>query len=204
MPKLVSEEEAVVQEVLAPDEDEILRRAGVYSVWGEVAAGTLRPIVAEILLRTIRHESLSEEPPLLLVVCSPGGDGDEAAALIDAIETAPFDVATLGLGHCASAAAMILAAGTKGKRSIGPSTQVMIHPYSWGTVGKHQELVAARRAEDITYDTHVKFWMRHSRYRTRREVEKHLMRHEDHFMTAREALSHGIVDRVADLRRLKR
>ncbi len=122
-------------------------------------------------------------------------------ALIDLLSNVRLDIKTIGLGQCMSAGAMLLAMGTKGKRSVGKNTTIMIHQYSYGVVGKHHELIAHRNVQDNLHEQEVDFWIKHSKYKTEKEITKHLLRKEDTFLTAKEALKHGIIDEIGDVLR---
>ncbi len=176
--------------------EELLRKTGIYYIYGEIEPGGLKSVHQDILLKNISGPKYWDQD-ITLVINSPGGSLDEADALLDLISTVRMDVETVGLGECCSAASMLLAAGTKGKRKIGPSTKVMTHRFSWGTYDKQHELIARRQIEDATHDQLVEFWMEHSKYNTKKLVEKHLLSKEDKWFTAEQALEAGIVDKIA-------
>lgn len=179
------------------DED-FLRKSGIYYIFGEIKEGSLQPLHQNILLKHyIGPKHFRGD--LTFLINSPGGDVDETNSLLDLIKNIRLQVRTVGFGKCMSAAAMLLAAGTKGKRIVGPSTTIMIHPYAWGVYGKHHELVAHRHPQDEAYSQMLNFWMTHSKYKNRKEVEKYLLRKEDTFLTAKEALKHGIIDAIGDV-----
>lgn len=177
--------------------EEALRASGIYYIYGEIKEGSLQNIHQDILLKHFlgKKEFCGD---LVFMINSPGGNLDETNGLLDLLANIRMDIRTVGLGQCSSAAAMLLAAGTPGKRCAGPSTMIMIHSYSWGTAGKHYELVAHRKAQNATHEHEMNFWMKNSKYTKRTDVEKHLLRHEDTYLTAKEALKHGIIDHIGD------
>ncbi len=177
--------------------DEALRAAGVYYIYGEIKEGGLIDVQQDILLKHYLGQK-EWKRDLTFIINSIGGSVDEANALLDIWDNVHMDINTVGLGQCSSAAACLLAAGTPGKRRIGKSTMVMIHCYQWGATGKHHELVAHRKVQNNTYEQEIQFWMKHSKYTNRKDVEKHLLRHEDTWLTAKEAKLHGIVDIIGD------
>lgn len=191
------EQEAVEHHVESPDieAEPTLRKAGVYYVWNEIQPGGLKQIHADVLLKHYLGPS-KFSGPVQLVINSGGGDVDETNALIDLLDNVRFPVATAGFGTCGSAAAWLLACGTKGLRSVSKSCSILIHVYSWAASGNHHELVAQRTAQDNEYNNELGFWVRHSRYKTRADVEKYLLKKQDNWLTAKEALAHGIVDNI--------
>jgi ATP-dependent Clp protease protease subunit len=73
---------------------------------------------------------------ILFYINSPGGSVTAGMAIFDMMKRVNCDVRTIGSGQCASMGSFLLAAGTKGKRTIMPNTQVMMHQPSAGTQGK--------------------------------------------------------------------
>lgn len=193
-----SETESPTQ-VVSIDTDVTLRAAGIYYVWGEIGPGSLKDIHQDIVLKNYQGSNFFSGP-IQLLINSNGGDADETMALIDLLANVRFPVATSGFGTCASAAAMLLACGTKGLRTIAPNAGVMIHSYAWSADGKHHELVAHRKAQDWEYEKELAFWLKHSRYRKKKDVERHLLKKSDVWLTPREALAHGIVDHIGGMK----
>ncbi len=175
--------------------EESLKSKGIYYIYGEITAGSLKSIHQDILLKHHQGPGVWDEP-IQLIINSPGGDLDEANALMDLMANVRMDVYTTGVGSCASAAAMLLCAGTKGHRLVCPSTTIMVHRYSWGSYDKQHELVARRAIEDATHEHMVEFWREHSKYKTKKDVEKHLLKTTDNWMTASAAKNAGIVDGI--------
>ncbi|HUU86418.1 MAG TPA: ATP-dependent Clp protease proteolytic subunit, partial [Candidatus Glassbacteria bacterium] len=187
--------------VLLPDNEvtqNILRSSGVYYIYGEITPGSLLGIHQDVLLKHfLGKEKWSR--PLTFIINSPGGDIAETNALIDLLDNIPLEIKTVGLGECSSCGAILLASGSKGHRTAGPNTSIMIHTYSWGTEGKHHELVAARQSQDAMYKQQIDFWIRHSKYTTKNQVEKYLLSKEDRYFTAPQALEHGIIDKISSV-----
>jgi ATP-dependent Clp protease, protease subunit len=192
---VVIEDGGDIPTTLDIDAGATLKTAGIYYVWGEIRPGGLKDIHQDVLLKHYLGPKRYNQP-IQLVINSSGGDSDETSALIDLLSNVRFPVATAGFGTCASAGACLLACGTKGLRTVARNTSIMVHQYSWSASGKHVELVAHRHAQDAEYLKDVAFWLLHSKYRTRSEVEKHLLRKEDNWLTPKEAIRHGIVDRI--------
>jgi ATP-dependent Clp protease protease subunit len=172
-----------------------LRENGIYYITGEIKSGSLKIIQEDILLKHFKGPKFWDKP-IQLLINSPGGDADEANALLDVIANVRMDVRTTAMGMCASAAAELVASGTKGMRLVSPSTTIMVHRYTWGSYDKQPELVARRPIEDATHNHMVEFWREHSKYKSNADVEKHLLKTVDNWMTAKQALDHGIVDAI--------
>jgi ATP-dependent Clp protease protease subunit len=100
------------------------------------------------------------------------------------------------MGNCLSAGGILLAAGTKGHRVVTPNTIIMIHRFSWGSWDKQAELLEHRHAEDIEYSNDTRFWTEASKWKTNALLEKNLLRPTDTWLSAEEALSHGIIDKI--------
>lgn len=146
-------------------------------------------------IRFIQYHNMSESPlkELTLVINSPGGSVSAAMALIDVMKTSTIPVNTLAIGMIASCGVLLTMSGKK--RVISETCQVMSHQYSWGKSGKHADLVANRKAEDMTHEMLVKHYMKCTK-KTRKYIEKNLLPHIDVWLTAEEAVEHGIVDEV--------
>jgi ATP-dependent Clp protease protease subunit len=129
-----------------------------------------------------------------LYVNSPGGDTSAGLAIYDTVQYVTPDVRTLCVGLAASAAAVLLAAGARGKRCALPSSRIMIHQ-PWGQVAQGQAVDIGIQAREFL--------------RTKRVMEEILARHtgqtvetvhrdtdRDHYMDPEEARAYGIIDRV--------
>lgn len=146
-------------------------------------------IIAQLLFL----ESQSSKEDIKIYINSPGGVVTSALAIYDTMQYVKPDVQTICVGLAASAASVLLAAGTKGKRMILPNGEVMIHQVMGGTQGQ---------ASDI--DIHAKHILK-----TKEKLNKILARHtgqkvkrieadsdRDYFMSSEEAKRYGIVDKI--------
>lgn len=130
-----------------------------------------------------------------LYINSPGGSVTAGLGIYDTMQYVTCDVATYCVGQCASMGAVLLAAGTKGKRVALPNARVMIHQPLAGSEGTATELEIhareflrlKRRLNDIL--------LKHSG-RSLEEIERDTDR--DKFMSAEEAQSYGLVDKVLE------
>ncbi|MBS0206441.1 MAG: ATP-dependent Clp endopeptidase proteolytic subunit ClpP [Planctomycetes bacterium] len=130
-----------------------------------------------------------------LYINSPGGSITSGMAIYDTMQFVTCDVATYCLGQCASMGAMLLTAGTKGKRFALPNSRIMIHQPLAGMQGTAVEL-----------EIHAKEVLR-----TKRRMNELMLKHtgqtldkieadtdRDNFMSAEEAKSYGLIDTVLE------
>jgi ATP-dependent Clp protease protease subunit len=130
-----------------------------------------------------------------LYINSPGGSVTAGLCIYDTMQYITCDVATYCIGQCASMGAVLLAAGTKGKRNCLPHSRVMIHQPLAGTEGTTTDiLIHAKEFIRLKQDIN-EILIRH----TGQSLDKiELDTDRDKFMSAREALDYGIVDHVVE------
>lgn len=155
-------------------------------------------IASLICAQLVHLESENPEKDINIYINSPGGDITSAFAIYDTMQFIRNDIATICLGQAASAAAVLLAAGTKGKRLALPHSRILLHQ-PWGQVGYGQvtdlELAAKEllRMRDLLDNILAKH--------TGQTVEKiHADTDRDFVMEAEEALRYGVLDRVITAR----
>lgn len=129
-----------------------------------------------------------------LYINSPGGNITSGLAIYDTMNFLGCDVITYCIGQAASMAALLLAAGTKGKRYALPNSRIMLHqPY--GGVGGAAEDIRLQ-AREILYLKQVLAKIMSEK--TNQKTEKILEETErDFYMSAEEALKYGLVDKIA-------
>ena len=156
---------------------------------GEIQDSTADLIVAQLLYL----ESQDPERDISIYINSPGGSVTAGLAVYDTIQHIRPDVQTICMGQAASMAALLLTCGTKGKRFALPSSRVMIHQPWGGVQGQAVDIgIQAReilRLKRLTIDYFA--------FHTGKEladIAKDLER--DHFLTAEDAVSYGLVDSV--------
>ncbi len=146
-------------------------------------------IIAQLLF----CESEDPKKDIKLYIHSPGGSVSAALAILDTMNHIKPDVSTICVGIAASAAAVLLSSGTKGKRFILPNAEVMIHQVMGGAEGQASDI--AIRAKHImrTKETLNKILAKNTG-KTPADIEKDSDR--DNFMTAEEAKKYGLVDEI--------
>jgi ATP-dependent Clp protease protease subunit len=137
----------------------------------------------------------SEDPKrdIQLYVNSPGGSVTAGLAILDTMNHIKPDVATVCVGMAASAAAVILAAGTKGKRFVLPNAEVMIHQPWGGAQGQATDIEITARHIVATRERLNKILSK-ATGQPLSKIEKDVER--DYFMTAEDAKKYGLVDEV--------
>jgi ATP-dependent Clp protease protease subunit len=151
--------------------------------------------VANLVCAQLIHlESENPDRDINIYINSPGGDITALFAIYDTLQFIRNDVATICLGQAASAAAVLLAAGTKGKRAALAHSRVLLHQ-PWGQVGYGQvtdlEIAAKEimRMRDLLNEILAKH--------TGQPVEKiHADTDRDFVLEANEALEYGMIDDV--------
>lgn len=156
----------------------------------------------DIMAQLLVLESLDPNRDVMMYINSPGGSMTAMTAIYDTMNYIQPDVQTVCLGQAASAAAILLAAGTKGKRLILPNARVLIHqPAIDQGFGKATEIeIQAKemlRMRQWLEDTLAKHTGQPIE-RIRKDIEV------DTFLTAAEAKEYGIVDEVLEPRGAKR
>lgn len=154
---------------------------------------TANLIVAQLLFL----EAEDPKKDIKLYINSPGGSVYDALAIYDTMQFVKCDIETVGIGVQASAAAILLSSGTKGKRYLLPNSTVMIHQPSSGTSGKvtdqEIDLKEALRLKTLIEEIMVK-----NTGQKRAKIHEDMER--DRWMTADEAKAYGIADKVITAR----
>ena len=157
-------------------------------------------MVANLVCAQLLHlESENPDRDISLYINSPGGDINSLFAIYDTMQYIKPDLTTICFGQAASAAAVLLAAGTKGKRLALPHSRILIHqPYA-GAEGQVSDIELASREIQRLKIQLEEVLARH----TGQSAEKvHDDTDRDFVMTAAEARDYGIIDEVIDSRSL--
>ena len=161
---------------------------------GEITDGTADLVVAQLLFL----DSQNPEKDINLYINSPGGSVTAGLAIYDTMQQIRSDIQTFCLGQCASMAAILLAAGTDGKRNALPSSRVLIHQPWGGVQGQAVDIgIQAReiiRLKKMTIE-YFAFHTGKSEDQIARDMER------DFFMSSQEAMDYGIVDQVMNRRK---
>ena len=156
--------------------------------------------IANLVCAQLLHlESENPDRDISLYINSPGGDINALFAVYDTMQYIKPDINTICFGQAASAAAVLLAAGTKGKRLALPHSRVLIHqPYA-GAQGQVSDIELASREIQRLKAQLEEILARH----TGQDVARiHADTDRVFVMTAAEAKEYGIIDEVIDTRSL--
>jgi ATP-dependent Clp protease protease subunit len=141
----------------------------------------------------LEHED--PEKDIYLYINSPGGVVTSALAIYDTMQFVKPDVVTIGLGMVASAAAILLAAGTKGKRMALPNTEILLHQVMGEAAGQATEI-------EITAKQILKIKARINEILARHtgqpieKIERDTDR--DFYLSAEEAKEYGLIDKIIE------
>jgi ATP-dependent Clp protease protease subunit len=142
-------------------------------------------------------EAEDPDKDISLYINSPGGSAYAGMAIYDTVQYVKPDVRTICVGMAMSAAGMILAGGTPGKRMALPNAKVMIHQGSGGFRGAPADIqIAAREILEMT-ERMARIIAKHSG-QSFEQVMKDIDR--DHFMTPAEAREYGLIDEIVSPR----
>lgn len=128
-----------------------------------------------------------------IYINSPGGSVTSAMAMYDTIQHIKADVATICVGQAASAAAVLLASGTKGKRFALPNARIMIHQVMGGVEGQQKDVEIQAR-EMLRMKNQINEILVKHTGQTMKKIEQDTDR--DYFMSPDEAKKYGIIDKV--------
>ena len=157
--------------------------------------------IANLICAQLIHlESENPDKDINIYINSPGGDITALFAIYDTMQFIKNDIATICLGQAASAAAVLLAAGTKGKRLALPHSRVLLHqPYGQVGYGQVTDLEIAAKEILRMRDLLEEILAKH----TGQSMERiHADTDRDFVIEANEAVEYGIIDSVISSREL--
>ncbi|MDD5083940.1 MAG: ATP-dependent Clp protease proteolytic subunit [Candidatus Moranbacteria bacterium] len=151
--------------------------------------GVANSVIAQLLFLA----SQSDKEDIKMYINSPGGVVTSALAIYDTMQYVKPHIQTICLGMAASAAALLLAAGEKGKRMSLPNSEVMIHQVLGGASGQATDVDIHARHILKTKDRLNVIMAQHTGQSLKKVTQD---TERDYFMSADEALAYGIVDKV--------
>jgi ATP-dependent Clp protease protease subunit len=154
----------------------------------------------DVMAQLLVLESQDPDRDIVMYINSPGGSFTAMTAIYDTMQYVRPQIQTVVLGQAASAASVILAAGTPGKRLALPNARILIHQPATGDSGRGQASDIEIQAKEIL---RMRGWLeetlsRHSN-RTPEQVNKDIDR--DKILSAAEALEYGLIDQVLETRK---
>jgi ATP-dependent Clp protease protease subunit len=148
-------------------------------------------IIAQLLF--LRAEDPKKD--VSMYINSPGGYITAGLAIFDTMRFMTYDINTYCLGQAASMAALLLSAGTKGKRYALPNSRIMIHQPSGGVIGSSSD-IALQAQEILILKQMCAKIMADNTGKTIQQILEDSER--DFFMNAEKAVSYGLIDKVAN------
>jgi ATP-dependent Clp protease protease subunit len=154
----------------------------------------------DVMAQLLVLESQDPDRDIIMYINSPGGSFTAMTAIYDTMQYVRPQIQTVVLGQAASAAAVLAAGGTPGKRLALPNARILIHQPSTGDAGRGQasdieiqakEIARLREWLEVTLSDHTK--------KTVEEIRNDIDR--DKILTAPEALEYGLIDQVLSSRK---
>ncbi|MBF4476337.1 ATP-dependent Clp protease, protease subunit [Rhodococcus rhodochrous J3] len=154
----------------------------------------------DVMAQLLVLESLDPDRDITMYINSPGGSFTSLMAIYDTMQYVRADITTVCLGQAASAAAVLLAAGTPGKRLALPNARVLIHqPATGGIQGQVSDL-EIQAAEIERMRTLMENTLSKHTGKDPEQIRKDTDR--DKILTAEQAVEYGLIDRVLEYRKL--
>ena len=152
--------------------------------------------VSNIIIAQLLFLQMSDaKKDIHVYINSPGGSVTAGLAIYDTMQFVTCDVATYCIGQCASMAAVLLTAGTSGKRNALPNARIMIHQPLAGMEGTAEEIMIHAKEFQKVKSKINSILIKHTGHPFDK-VEKDTDR--DRFMSSEEALEYGLIDRVIE------
>ena len=171
-----------------------LLKERVVFIVGEVEDQMANLIVAQLLFL----ESENPDKDIHLYVNSPGGAVTAGLAIYDTMQFMTCDVVTYCIGMAASMGAVLLCAGTKGKRFALPNSDIMIHQVHGGAQGQASDV---ERQVDYMFKLKKRIIRIISQHTGKSEEQVRIDSDRDYYMSAEEAKAYGLVDEVIKSRK---
>jgi ATP-dependent Clp protease protease subunit len=146
-------------------------------------------VIAQLLFMQMEDK----DKDINVYINSPGGSVTAGLAIYDTMQFVKCDVATYCVGQAASMGALLLAAGTKGKRFALPNSRVMIHQ-PWGGVQGAAADISIQATEILKLRDRINEILAHHTEQTLEKIKKDTDR--DYFMSAQESKDYGLIDVV--------
>ena len=171
--------------------EERLADERIVFLWGEISSNS----AGGLIMRLLELQDKQRDREINLYINSPGGPVDDTLAIYDTMQFLTCSVATYCVGLAASGAAVILAAGTKGKRYALPHSKIMIHQ-PWGGVSGQASDIAIQAEEVLKAKRLLNELLAKHTGRDVALIEAETER--DRYLSPTEAKDYGIVDEILE------
>ncbi|MFA6227454.1 MAG: ATP-dependent Clp protease proteolytic subunit [Candidatus Paceibacterota bacterium] len=166
-----------------------LLKENIVFLGGPIDDETANIVIAQLLF--LQFENPKKD--IQLYINSPGGSVSAALAILDTMNHVKNDISTVCVGLAASAAALLLSSGKKGKRFALPNSEIMIHQPMGGAQGQASDIEITAR-QILKLKGKLTKIIAENTGKTVAQIEKDSDR--DYYMSADEAKKYGVVDRV--------
>jgi len=157
-------------------------------------------VANDVMAQLLTLESMDPDRDIMIYINSPGGSFTALTAIYDTMQFVRPDIMTICLGQAASAAAILLAGGTKGKRMALPNSRILIHqPYSEG--GGQASDIELQAKEILRMRELLETMLEKHSTKTKAEISADIER--DKILTSQEAVEYGLIDQVLSSRKAK-
>jgi ATP-dependent Clp protease protease subunit len=154
----------------------------------------------DVMAQLLVLESQDPDRDIVMYINSPGGSFTAMTAIYDTMQYIRPQIQTVCLGQAASAAAVLLAGGTPGKRLALPNARILIHQPATGDAGRGQASdIEIQAREVLRMRTWLEETLSHHSNRTQEQVNEDIER--DKILSADEALEYGLIDQVLTSRK---
>ena len=150
-------------------------------------------VANNVMAQLIFLEYENPEKDITLYINSPGGYVSAGLAIYDTMQHVRPNIATICIGSCASMAAVLLAAGSKGKRYALPHSRIMLHQPSGAATGQSTDIQITAKEIIRTKDTLTEIVAKHTGKAVEEVREK---TDRDFYMSPEEAKSFGVIDEI--------
>ena len=190
--KQKEEQPNLAEALLGPQKE--IRTIALFGDVDEEKAGDL---CMGLLMLTDLADKEAPYDPITFYISSYGGSADEMFSIYDmmTITKTKCEIHTIGLGKIMSAATLLLASGTKGKRKIGRHCRVMIHAVAAGSAGELHNIENEVKTIKHIQELYIKALSKETNM-TSRTIQKLLDRKVNVYLTAEEAVEYGIADEI--------
>jgi ATP-dependent Clp protease protease subunit len=150
-------------------------------------------VANNVMAQLIFLEYENPEKDITLYINSPGGYVSAGLAIYDTMQHVRPNIATICIGNCASMAAVLLAAGTKGKRYALPHSRIMLHQPSGAATGQSTDIQITAKEIVRTKDTLTEIVAKH----TGKSIDEVRAKTDrDFYMGPEEAKAFGVIDEI--------
>ena len=166
-----------------------------------ILGGDIHDQVANIIVAQFLFlEADNPEKDIWFYINSPGGVVTSGLAIYDTMQYIGCNVNTICLGQACSMGALLLSAGTKGKRYATPNSRIMIHQVSGGAQGQASD-IEIQAEETLRLKRKLNEILAKNCGKRPEEIEKDTDR--DNFLSPTESVSYGIIDEIMEFKKIK-